>query len=168
MNKIFGIVLNILIAIMVIVILIILYSIMQTKILKKDYTNIFGFTALQISTGSMRDTLLEKDIIIVKVLNQEQIEELKKEDIIVYKQDNALIVHRIINIEGSTVVTKGDANNTEDEPIQKNIIIGKMVKVISKIGIWEKVFTTPRVYVSIIATITLFVITFFIRKKWGK
>lgn len=165
MNKIIGIVLNIVIAVLVIIILFIFYNLVQTKILKKDYTNFFGFTALQISTGSMRNTLQEKDIIFVDILSEEEKEALKKDDIVVFKQGSSLIVHRIINIEEDLVITKGDANNAEDEPIQKNNIIGKMVKVVSRVGIWEKVFTTPSVYVSIIITIALFGITFYYCKK---
>jgi len=168
MNKIFSIFLDVLIGIIVIVILFVLYSLIQTKMLHKDCANFFGYTILQVSTGSMRDTLQEKDIIIVKILNKTQIENLNENDIILYKQDNALIVHRIVRIENSTIITKGDANNTEDKPIQKDIVIGKMVKVISKVGIWQKVFTTPKVYVSIIITISLFGITFLYDKGDGK
>ena len=164
MNKIVGKILNILIAIVIIIILFILYNTLQTSILKRDYTNLFGFTMLQISTGSMKPTLEVKDIIIVKLLTKETREELKENDVVVFKSD-VLVVHRIISIDGEDVITKGDANNAEDKPVQKDMIIGKMVKVISKIGIWEKVFTTPRVYVSILITISLFGITFLYNKN---
>ena len=48
-------------------------------------------------------------------------------DVVTYTSDNGFITHRIIKKEGDKVVTKGDANNTEDETISEKIIIGKVV-----------------------------------------
>ena len=42
-----------------------------------------------------------------------------------YQKDNYFITHRIIEIDGDKVVTKGDANNVPDAEISKNDIIGK-------------------------------------------
>ena len=47
---------------------------------------------------------------------------LTKNNIIVYGIDNQYIVHRIIDIDGDMITTKGDANNTSDEPINKKNI----------------------------------------------
>jgi len=113
----------------------------------------------------MRETLHEKDIIIVKILDEAGKEKLEKNDIILFKQDNNLITHRIISIEKNNITTKGDANNKEDQLIQKEDVIGKMVKVFLKIGVWEKVLVAPQVYISIIVTITLFGITVIMEDK---
>jgi len=159
-KKIFGIILNIFIVIAVIIIVLIIYSIVQTKMLKKDYVNFCGYTVFQVATGSMAPTMSEKDIIIAKVLNEEQVKKLKIDDIIIYKEQNAMITHRIIEIDKDKITTRGDANNAADKPIDRNDVIGEVVHIIPDIGVWEKVFTTPEVYISVIVTITLWGITF--------
>ena len=158
-KKTFGIILNILIGIAVLIVFILIYNVIVTKIAKKDYANYFGFSFFQVATGSMSPTMEEKDIIIVHVLNEDEIKELQVDDIIIFKQEKAMVTHRIVKIEEEKITTKGDANNAIDIPINRNEIIGKIVKIIPNIGIWEKVFTTPQVYISIIITITLFGIT---------
>ena len=57
----------------------------------------------------------------------EKTKEFKEKDIVTYKKDNKYVTHRIIKIEGDKVITKGDANNVEDPPINKKDIIGKYV-----------------------------------------
>ena len=155
LKNIFGIILNILIVIVVVIVLIALVGLVQTKIMKNEYSNYFGYSVFQVATGSMSPTLEEKDIIIAQILNDKQKEELNLNDIIVFKQDGNIITHRITKISENGITTKGDANNTEDNPIQKQDIIGKVVKTIPQIGVWEKVLSTPQVYVSILITILL-------------
>ena len=48
-------------------------------------------------------------------------------DIVTYKKNNGYITHRIIKINKNEITTKGDANNIEDESIEKKNIVGKVV-----------------------------------------
>ena len=48
-------------------------------------------------------------------------------DVVTYIKDGGYITHRIIQINDSNIITKGDANNTEDEAIIKKDIVGKVV-----------------------------------------
>ena len=48
-------------------------------------------------------------------------------DIITYKKDNYFVTHRIIKKNNYDYITKGDANNTEDEMINISNVIGKVV-----------------------------------------
>lgn len=159
-SKIFGVILNILIAILLIIVLLVIYSNIQVKLLKKDYFNVFGYTVFQVATGSMSGTIEIKDIVIVKVINEIQQKELNVDDIIVFRQEGNIITHRIIKTDGYNIITKGDANNAEDNPITVKDVVGEVVKTVPNIGVWEKVFTTPKVYISIIITIILFIVTF--------
>ena len=52
---------------------------------------------------------------------------LKIGDVVTYTSDNGFITHRIIKKEGNKVTTKGDANNTEDDTINVERIIGKVI-----------------------------------------
>ena len=73
-------------------------------------------------TGSMEDTLHVGDYILVK-----KEKEYKKGDIITYKENNYYVTHRIVDIKDNQIITKGDANNIEDDPIDKKSIIGKYI-----------------------------------------
>ena len=112
-NVIIGYMLNILIIIVVLITMIGLYYMAQIKILKKDYADMFGYTFFEVATGSMADTINIGDVVVVKVND-----EVKENDIIVYKEENSFITHRIIKIDGQNLITIGDANNSEDKPIK--------------------------------------------------
>ena len=104
-----------------------LYTFLMTDILKKDYANVFGYTYFVVSTGSMSGTIEANDIIIVKVTK-----DVKKDDVITYKDSSgSMVTHRVVEILGNKVITKGDVNNSEDDPINKNKVVGKVRVVIS-------------------------------------
>ena len=78
---------------------------------------------LIVVSGSMEPTIASKEMIIIK----EQTEYIKG-DVITYKDDTGvLITHRIIDIEGSKVKTKGDNNNEPDDIIELEVIEGKVI-----------------------------------------
>ncbi len=156
--KLASVILNILLTISILILIVLIYNYVQTKILKKDYCNFFGYTAFKVVSGSMADTINIGDIVVIKIENDKN--SINVNDIIVFKQDEYIITHRVINIDGDTILTKGDANNTEDKTIERNQIIGKVTKVVTNINIWKKVFTSPTVFISIIITIILFAIAF--------
>ena len=75
----------------------------------------------KVQTGSMEDGIHAGDyILIIKQDNY------KIDDVVTYKKDGYNITHRIVKESGDKVITKGDANNTEDEEISKDSIIGKV------------------------------------------
>ena len=78
----------------------------------------------QIQSGSMLPELQIGEIIIL--LEQEN---YKIKDIITYKVENSyFITHRIVQITEEGYITKGDANNTEDETVVKQEQIqGKII-----------------------------------------
>ena len=158
-KNVFGIILNILIVIVIIFVLIIVIGIVQTRILKNEYSSYFGYSFFQVATGSMSPTMEEKDIIIMNILNDEEKEELQIDDIVVFMQGRSFITHRITEISENKITTKGDANNAKDKPVQRKDIIGKVVTIIPKIGVWEKVLTSPEVYISIFVTMILWGVT---------
>ncbi len=58
----------------------------------------------------------------------------KKGDIITYKRNNHYITHRIIQINEDEIITKGDNNNTNDDSILKEDVIGKVVLKLKVMG----------------------------------
>lgn len=142
-------VLNIILDIIIIaVIIILLYSIIQKNITKENYTNIFGYTFLEVLTGSMSGTIEIGDGVIVKLTK-----DVEKEDIIVYEKDNSLITHRLIEKQNDKLIAKGDANNTQDEPITQEMIVGKVIKIIPNANLWKKIIIGV-----VIALIIIFIV----------
>lgn len=134
---------NILFVLIIIVTVIFIISFFIMKKNNNKYINIFGYTIMQVATGSMSNTLNIDDIVIVKITK-----EVNENDIITYEDNNSLITHRIIQKNGKKIITKGDANNSQDKPITKEDIVGKVIYIIPKVGIWKKVLVTPQVIIS--------------------
>lgn len=111
-------------------------SFFSLYVLKSEYSNIFGYTYFEVLTGSMRDEIKEHDIVVVK-LNSE----FGPGDIVTYYSDNNFITHRVLSINQDIIVTKGDANNISDDPIERKQVIGKVVKIIPNLGIVLKIIT---------------------------
>lgn len=109
---------------------------------KDDYPNIFGYTYFEVLTGSMYDDIKEHDIIIIKLNDN-----YKVGDVITYKTGDVFVTHRIVELDENTIITKGDANNVEDDQINKNQVVGKVVKVLKRAGIYVKVLTDKLVIV---------------------
>ena len=75
-------------------------------------------------TGSMEDHIHVGDYILIYKKNDYQIG-----DVVTFKEKDSMITHRIIREENGYFITKGDANNTEDEKISKDKIVGKAILI---------------------------------------
>ena len=152
---------NILLVLVTLLILFLVYRIVSIKFFNKDIT--LRYTFYEIATGSMEPTLNVKDFIIVKESDKYSVG-----DIITYKEDNSYITHRIIKINGDTLVTKGDANNSEDKIISKSEVIGKVVKIIPKGGVIKEIILTPKIIFTLLVTLVLINLCFSLTKKEDK
>ena len=118
--------------IIVIAIIIVIYSAVQSRVSGEPYTNILGYTLLEVVTGSMSGTIEIGDGVIVKLTD-----DVAENDIIVYEKNGQLITHRLISKEEVQLITQGDANNTQDEPITIDMVVGKVVHKISNLNAWK-------------------------------
>ena len=109
----------------------------------------FGYGAAVVLSGSMEPTLSVNDLIIVQEFSTgdmivvKETEDFDIYDIVVYKSGSSLVVHRIVGIGAEKVVTKGDANNTEDEPITRADVLGKVIFHIPYLGTVISFLKTP-------------------------
>ena len=147
-KKICNIFLDILIGVFGVILLITIYNDVQVKVLNKSYADFFGYSTFEVQTGSMRPTININDLIIVKKDDSPKIK-----DIITYKKGKEFITHRVVEAYKETYVTRGDANNTKDEAIKKDQIVGKVVKIIPNFGAFRKTLLNPIVLITLIASI---------------
>lgn len=165
MKKLFKVILAtikyILIVLISLVSLIILTNFFQLKVLKNDYPNFFGYSVFKVITNSMYPTVKTNDIIIVKLGD-----DAKKGEVITFKKDGAFITHRVSSVQDNLYMTKGDYNNVgDDEPVLKELVVGKVVKIYENLGIWKDVLQSPPVFILLIVTLLLFNDSF---KAWSK
>ena len=106
----------------------------------------FGYGAAVVLSDSMEPEFSEGDLIIVNETDTYGVN-----DIVVFQDGNSLVVHRIINIDGETITTKGDANNTADEPINVSAVKGKVLFWIPYVGNVVGLLKTPIGIICIIA-----------------
>ncbi len=78
----------------------------------------------QVETGSMEDGIHAGDYVLIYKANTYKIG-----DVITFKKDGYYVTHRIVKKHKKGVVTKGDANNTEDDAIKVSSIVGKVIFV---------------------------------------
>lgn len=121
----------------VITIIIVIFSVILIALT----SGIFKYYFLTIGSGSMRDKIDIGDVVIVKKLKQNELNQIKVGKILVFKMENKVIVHRVIKIkkdnDGSLLfVTKGDANKEKDNwVVSENAVIGTTNHVIPFIGL---------------------------------
>ena len=117
---------------------------------------IFGYQTYFIRTGSMSSYLEPGDVIISKKYEGGELKAGSDGDVVTFYENSdksqISITHRVIEINGDEIITKGDANNKADDPITKDnieavmvyktVLISKIYKVISTTwGFWLLIFT---------------------------
>ncbi|MDD4035909.1 MAG: signal peptidase I [Bacilli bacterium] len=159
-EKIINYLLDVLIFVFGFILLITIYTGIQTKVLGNDYNNFFGYSIFEVQTGSMADTINAGDWVIVELAPK-----VKLNDIITYKLGSEYITHRVVEVYKGTYITKGDANSGKDEPIDQKQVVGKVVKVLSNLGIIRKTIFNVSVLITVFITIFLFNLAFKRSKK---
>ncbi|QIB27756.1 signal peptidase I [Caloranaerobacter azorensis] len=105
----------------------------------KNYIpSVFKIKFMTVLSGSMQPNIEVGDLVVIKPVIPKKI---RKGDVVTYRLTNDIfITHRVIEViddnEEYLFVTKGDANNIEDnEKINSSQLIGKVFLVIPKGGI---------------------------------
>lgn len=163
LERFFQIFLNILLIFVVVILCFSMYSYVSLNVLNHAYVNFLGYTFFEVASGSMGEAIHVDDLVIVDIGS-----EYKKGDIVTYYSDGDFVTHRVVSIEDGKVITRGDANRSNDNPINDSAILGKVVSIIPNVGIWKKVFMTPKVFISMIITLFLFSFTFSYNRKKTK
>lgn len=89
-----------------------------------------NYPMASITSGSMWPALKQGDMVFIQGIKSK--DEIKIGDIIVYKNESlnagpSFTIHRVVKINEDTIVTKGDANDVQDDPVGWQEVIGKAV-----------------------------------------
>lgn len=126
----------------------------------------FGIGASVVLSGSMEPEIHVDDLIFVKAVGDGNYE---IGDVVVYQTGKTLVVHRIKSISGegdaAVVVTRGDANNIDDDPITLADIKGRVTGRIGGVGALVRFLKSPLGTVIIIGLALLFLELSFRKEK---
>ena len=123
------------------------YNFFCIKVLGQDLATIGGYGFLEVITGSMEPTIHVGDLILIDT----NYKDYKPEDIITfYDVEGVFVTHRIVSIDGDKMITKGDNNNTEDEKLNTNRIVGKYVTKLGGFGKLTTSLKSPLVMVMVL------------------
>ena len=120
------------------------------NIFSMNNKSLFGFRIYRVISGSMQPAFQIGDVIIVKKSNN-----YSERDIITYSNGLTTITHRIIAINNDEVITKGDANEVDDKPINKEQIIGKFFFRISNFSLFSIILSKNVIYLIMIFLLVL-------------
>ena len=118
-----------------------IYGFISIKILKNELVTLFGYSYLEVISGSMEPTISIGDIIIIDTKDNDY----KVNDIVTFKDVNgSFVTHKIVDKTDKGFITKGDANNTIDQDyIASKDIIGTYRFKFSHFGVIIASFKNP-------------------------
>lgn len=124
-----------------------IFNFISIKILGNELPTINGYAYLEVISGSMEPKINIGDIVIIDT----KVNNYKVKDIVTFKDINgSFVTHRIIDIKDNEIITQGDANNTVDDSITKDQIVGRYISKIDGLGALIKSFKNPLILIMIL------------------
>ena len=147
MNKALRTILRVsLLALVAVIIGVNIYTLNASRLAGNAVPMPFGFGVSVVLSGSMESELSIGDLIFISERDGYEVG-----DVVVYQDGGIAVVHRIISIDGETVTTKGDANNTPDAAISMESIKGEVTGSLPFVGYLVNAIKSPVGTVIIIA-----------------
>ncbi len=128
----------------------IVYAVVFSVVVKiKDKNSMpmpFGFGASLVLSGSMEPEISTDDLVFVRKPGELHVGDV----ILYYDAGGSRVLHRITYMDGNKVITKGDANNTEDKPISSEAVLGVYTGRIPGAGKVIRFVTNPPFVMAVI------------------
>lgn len=117
-----------------------LYTLGVRYITGEPQPGVFGWSWAVVISGSMEPNIRVNDLIIVREQDTYEVG-----DVISFKSGSSVVTHRVIQKENNDgyYITQGDANNTPDDPVSKEMVIGKVATTIPQLGLVIGYLRTP-------------------------
>ncbi len=116
---------------------------------------LFNTTPILIAEGiSMRPTIIAGDILI---LDKPDLSFIKEGDIVAYRSnDNAIVVHRVVEVRADYLITKGDNNMSNDKGnVNEDNYVGRVIYIIPKAGVVALALKNPLILTIMVVNIVL-------------
>ena len=111
----------------------------------KPYVVLSGSMEPEIHTGSL-----------AFIDHSAKFDDMRENDIIAFNMNGTMVTHRVVELNGQGLVTKGDANSTNDSGIvTAENFIGKTLFSVPKVGFLVKVIQSQNGKIIFIAGIVL-------------
>ncbi len=149
------------IIILIVLISILIYVVYQKYIEEKEVISIFDKSFLIVMSGSMEPAISPKELIIIDKQNK-----YEKGDIVTYSDhENYIVTHRIVEINNTEFISKGDSNNINDKVQSLDKIHGKVIFHSKFCGIFILYMLKP---ITIIYLLYIIVLEIYCRSKESK
>lgn len=126
-------------AILFLIILANCWFVFSKYVLNEELPSILGFKTAVVLSGSMDPVFSAGDLLIYHENAAYEVG-----DVVIFSSDGAMVTHRLIDTEGDSFVTKGDANDIQDpELLDPSYIEGEMIFIIPNMGTFVSFLTTP-------------------------
>ena len=165
MKKISKVIKIIIIVMLISILLVNISIIVQSKVKPDEVPGIFGYKPFIVLSGSMESQINVGDLVIVKDVDTST---LKKDDVIAFRDTKDIVTtHRIKEViieDGETCfITKGDANNTEDQDfVYPDMVEGVYKTRIAKLGKMILFIQQPLGFTILMMSIFIFCILIYI------
>lgn len=151
------------------VLLILCINNLYQQLLSKNNIGLFGFGQAVVASNSMdaKDSdqrIKQNDLVFYKQID---LSNVQVGDVIIYEKvysnnDKTLIIHRLVEINDSTFIAKGDNNSLPDEEMSIDALKGQYVLKINKLGIIFNALRNP-IY---LVLIVIFLIVISVIRVW--
>lgn len=104
---------------------------LASQLLHKDkpLPGILGYSQLVVVSGSMQPAIYPGDLLVIREQAGYQ-----PGDIVTFIDGQSLVTHRLLGMKDGRLLTRGDANNTDDTPVSPEKVLGRMVLRVPVLG----------------------------------
>ena len=121
-----------------------------------DSSGLFGYKGYTVVSGSMEPKIAVGDFIIVEM---DSYDNVNKKDIITFQYNQELVTHRVVDRTAEGLVTKGDANNIQDQGfVIEESYIGTQKMLIPYFGYVITFLQKPIAFAVIVALMGIYLI----------
>jgi len=122
-------------SIFILILLVFGYMLFCRLVLREHVPTLFGYSIQRVGSDSMAPTLYTNDMVINKKQDKYEVG-----DIVTYVYKGQVRTHRVKFITDIGYMTRGDNRDSNDPEITQDMIVGKVINHIPKIGAVLKIF----------------------------
>lgn len=122
-------------SIFIFILLVFGYMLFSRLVLREQVPTLFGYSVQRVGSDSMAPTLYTNDMVINKKQDKYEVG-----DIVTFVYKGQVRTHRIKFITDVGYMTRGDNRDSSDPEITQDMIVGKVINHIPKIGVVLQIF----------------------------